>query len=119
MSASTFYKPRSRPFCARPYIAVATLRYLTTAKAHGQESVEEEVQDLPHWLLPCRRTTHKLRRCYATIPSNGSACVHGIEHRLTKPNHPWTNRQVERMNRRFEEATVQRYHYKCHAQLPR
>src|SRR5690606_27335989 len=23
----------------------------------------------------------------------------GIEHRLTKPNHPWTNGQVERMNR--------------------
>ena len=22
----------------------------------------------------------------------------GIEHRLTKPNHPWTNGQVERMN---------------------
>ena len=25
---------------------------------------------------------------------------HGIEHRLTKPNHPWTNGQVERMNRK-------------------
>jgi transposase InsO family protein len=24
---------------------------------------------------------------------------HGIEHRLTKVNHPWTNGQVERMNR--------------------
>lgn len=24
--------------------------------------------------------------------------VNGIEHRLTKPNHPWTNGQVERMN---------------------
>src|SRR5262249_3856231 len=24
--------------------------------------------------------------------------AHGIEHRLTKPNHPWTNGQVERMN---------------------
>ena len=24
---------------------------------------------------------------------------HEIEHRLTKPNHPWTNGQVERMNR--------------------
>jgi transposase InsO family protein len=24
---------------------------------------------------------------------------HGIEHRLTKPNHPWINGQVERMNR--------------------
>ena len=31
---------------------------------------------------------------------------HGIEHRLTKPNHPWTNGQVERMNRTIKEATV-------------
>ena len=29
---------------------------------------------------------------------------HGIEHRLTKPNHPWTNGQVERMNRTLKEA---------------
>jgi transposase InsO family protein len=41
----------------------------------------------------------------------------GIEHRLTKPNHPWTNGQVERMNRTLKEATVQRYHYGSHAQL--
>jgi transposase InsO family protein len=42
---------------------------------------------------------------------------HGIEHRLTKPNHPWTNGQVERMNRTLKEATVKRYHYRSHAQL--
>ena len=42
---------------------------------------------------------------------------HGIEHRLTKPNHPWTNGQVERMNRTIKEATVQRYHYDSHRQL--
>ncbi|MGA7832213.1 MAG: IS481 family transposase [Terracidiphilus sp.] len=44
---------------------------------------------------------------------------HGIEHRLTKPNHPWTNGQVERMNRTIKEATVQRYHYDSHSQLKR
>ena len=31
--------------------------------------------------------------------------VHGIEHRLTKPNHPWTNGQVERMNRTIKGLT--------------
>lgn len=42
---------------------------------------------------------------------------HGIEHRLTKPNHPWTNGQVERMNRTLKEATVKRYFYQTHQQL--
>ena len=43
----------------------------------------------------------------------------GIEHRFTKINHPWTNGQVERMNRTIKEATVKRYHYDSHAQLER
>ena len=44
---------------------------------------------------------------------------HGIEHRLTKPNHPWTNGQVERMNRTIKDATVKRYHHDSHDQLRR
>lgn len=43
--------------------------------------------------------------------------AHGIEHRLTKVKHPWTNGQVERMNRTIKEATVSRYHYKSHEEL--
>ncbi len=41
----------------------------------------------------------------------------GIEHRLTKIKHPWTNGQVERMNRTIKDATVKRYHYDSHCQL--
>jgi transposase InsO family protein len=41
----------------------------------------------------------------------------GIEHRLTKVRHPWTNGQVERMNRTIKEATVKRYHYDSHNQF--
>ncbi|SFU96353.1 Integrase core domain-containing protein [Aliiroseovarius crassostreae] len=40
-----------------------------------------------------------------------------IEQRLTKGNHPWTNGQVERMNRTIKEATVKRDHYDTHSQL--
>ncbi len=39
------------------------------------------------------------------------------EDHLTKPNHPWTNGQVERMNRTIKDATVKRYHYETHEQL--
>lgn len=30
---------------------------------------------------------------------------------------PWTNGQVERMNRTIKDATVRRYHYESHDQL--
>ncbi|WP_241691170.1 IS481 family transposase [Roseovarius sp. A46] len=57
--------------------------------------------------------------------------ANGIEHRLTKSNHPWTNGQVERMNRTIKEGeaeqktirgivfplNVKRFHYDSHDQL--
>jgi len=52
-------------------------------------------------------------------PFDRACSQYGIEHRLTKPNHPWTNGQVERMNRTLKEATVQRYYYDTHEQLRR
>lgn len=58
---------------------------------------------------------------------------HGVEHRLTKPNRPWSdedrttvwgtvfprNGQVERMNRMIKDATVKRYDYASHDELRR
>jgi len=55
----------------------------------------------------------------------------GIQHRTTKPKHPWSHEdqktvrgtvfprggQVERMNRTIKEATVKRFHYDDHDQL--
>jgi transposase InsO family protein len=46
------------------------------------------------------------------------ACARAdIDHRTTRPKHPWTNGQVERMNRTLKDATVRRYHYESHDQL--
>ena len=42
---------------------------------------------------------------------------HSIEHRKTKIKHPWTNGQVERMNRTLKEATVKNFSYATHQQL--
>jgi transposase InsO family protein len=41
-------------------------------------------------------------------------CEHGLEHRLTKVNHPWTNGQVERLNRTLKDATVKKYYDQTH-----
>lgn len=42
-----------------------------------------------------------------------------IDHRTTRPKHPWTNGQVERMKRITKDATVKRFHYDDHDQLRR
>jgi len=65
--------------------------------------------------LPKNRDGPTARMC--GHPFDRLCWEHGIEHRLTKPNHPWTNGQVERMNRTLKEATVRRYHYETHRQL--
>jgi len=36
---------------------------------------------------------------------------HGIEHRLTKPHHPWANGRAERMNRTVKDATIGAFRY--------
>ena len=47
-----------------------------------------------------------------------TACAsHGIEHRLTKFRHPWTNGQAERMNRTIKDFTVKKYYYDTKQQL--
>jgi len=43
--------------------------------------------------------------------------AHGIEHRCTQVAHPWTNGQVERLNRTLKEATIRQYHYQDATEL--
>lgn len=63
-----------------------------------------------HTLLPLDDCLYALQ---ATIPHLTRSSLH----RLTKPNHPWTNGQVERTNRTIKDATVRRYHYESHERL--
>lgn len=43
------------------------------------------------------------------------ACAQNhIDHRLTKPRHPWTNGQIEHTGRMLKDATVKRFHHETH-----
>jgi transposase InsO family protein len=61
-------------------------------------------------MIECREPFHAHAFEYA-------CALAGIDHRLTKPKHPWANGQVERMNRTIKEATVRRFYYETHDQL--
>lgn len=62
--------------------------------------------------------TDRTRDKYAFHHIFDRACdENAIGHRLIKIKHPWTNGQVERMNRTIKDATVKRFHYDDHAQL--
>jgi transposase InsO family protein len=64
--------------------------------------------------IKAMRADGMLFRCH----SFEMACADlDIEHRLTKPRHPWTNGQVERMNRTIKDATVKRFYYETHDEL--
>lgn len=60
-----------------------------------------------------------LRNLIAAVPDAIHTVLidNGIEHRLTRITHPWTNGQVERMNRTIKEATVKRFHHDDRDQL--
>ncbi len=60
-----------------------------------------------------------LKQAEAGAPVPDLCREHGIEHRLTKFRHPWTNGQVEIRNKKIKNHTTKTYHYEGPEQLKR
>lgn len=92
-------------------------------RATAKSFLEELIQAVPytiHTILTdngIQFTNRKSDIMAFMTPFDRVCHMHGIERRLTKVKHPWTNGQVERMNRTIKEATVGRYHYASHGEL--
>jgi transposase InsO family protein len=94
-------------------------------KANGAAFLREVVEVLPyriHTVLTDNGTAFadlpKNRGRYPEIEALFGGHIfdrvcdqYGIEHKLTKPYHPWTNGQAERMNRTVKDATIKAFHY--------
>ena len=60
----------------------------------------------------CQKNRTGPNSLYVGLHIFGRTCKeNGITHKLTKPYHPWTNGQAERMNRTIKDATLKVFHY--------
>jgi hypothetical protein len=97
---------------------IGLLRVTNTRRRSGQPSLARFSHlKIRLALSPCRRAQKFATYPICCVPFDRLCDALGIENRLTKINHPWTNGQVERMNRTIKEATVKRYYYQSHDHL--
>ena len=117
------------------FVAIDRTSKFAYAELHAQSNRKVAVEFLRSLIKAVPYKIHTIltdngvQFCYLPRYRNGSTArfvthmfdlccrEHGIEHRTTKVNHPWTNGQAERMNRTIKEATVKRYHYSSHDEL--
>jgi transposase InsO family protein len=69
------------------------------------------------WTVPDIKQMIESKQPFRAHAFDVACARNDIDHRLTKPRHPWTNGQVERMNRTIKEATIKRFHYENHDEL--
>jgi len=91
----------------QPITSAQSLR-LKLGQANSPTLMARSLDFLP-WLR--KRKTRPADGCLGLLrrlvyPFDRACQTHDIEHRLTKPKHPSTNGQVERMNRTIKDATV-------------
>jgi transposase InsO family protein len=106
---------------------VSKFAYVELVETQGKKEAAEFLRNLIaavpykiHTILTDngQQFTNLKHQKYAFPHIFGRICnEHNIDHRLTKPAHPWTNGQGERMNKTIKEATVNRYYYDTHQQL--
>ena len=112
------------------FVAIARACKFADAERHNEANKMLAAQCLRHLIaaVPYKihpvltdnglQFTNRQRHPYAVHHIFDVVChEHGIEHRLTQVNHPWTNGQVERMHRTLKEATVKTYHDQTHQHL--
>jgi transposase InsO family protein len=95
------------------------------AKLNGAAFLRQVVEAFPYRIhtvltdngmafadLPKNRSRHpEIKAIFGGHIFDRVCKEHGIEHKLTKPYHPWTNGQAERMNRTVKDATIKAFHY--------
>lgn len=80
-----------------------------TTGAAARLFLDEIVAVVPYCIHTSLPTMASVRRsAEEVLQSDCQMAWASIRPQLTKPNHPWTNDQVERMNRTIKEATAKR-----------
>jgi hypothetical protein len=115
--------PKDRPTpCSIPDVLIEIEQYERCQYLRAQRDVDDQTQKIEQHEEAERHHRKMMQReepRKRVVPPN--ALQHDLRgerrRRLTKPNHPWTSRQVERMNRTIKEAVVKRFHFETHDQL--